>query len=288
MYANPFVRNAQRKTRFEGTYKSSGGELIRYTGTIVNIGSGAIWTVQDVKGTLALSGKPAGLSLNTEKFQAPSLDGLRQKLASVLGGLQIWKDEDSLRAEMEADEKARRRGSSYVPGSVKREAAPAPEPKKIFGLDPSDNAGLAKLFDTAFYAWAIENRDTAEFSDKGKTPEEIAQAKRDLEKNIAGMSTLLMEWARKGTITVLSLQEVRDAAAFLKQRGHWFGQRERGKPMASEYVSQPEAESTPEPAEKDPRSMTFEELQQIERERQQRVRREKGLRHDVNNLGKVI
>lgn len=260
-YSNVFERSKNLKTRFTALWQTRDGETLNVSGMIKRIG-GDVFGIAEVQTTL-LGGKPAGRAVNESLFTASSARGVEDKLRQHFQKVGITRDIDPLKIAMEKEARERNRGSAHTERTVSREpVAPAPEPKKIFGIDESDTAALRALFDAVFFQWAVSNKDLAEFSDVGKTPEQIAIAQTNVRKNLSQMTARLVDWARRGKISVLDLRAVKDAEVFLRQRHNWFGQRKRGEPMASEYVAPSEPSFEPEEPAFNPRTATFEELQQ--------------------------
>lgn len=281
-YGNAFQRAANRPLRFTANWRTTDGEQLQVSGIIANVAGGRIWITRDATATLP-GGKPAQHTPPT--ISGSSLGDLQDKLERTFSRVVISRDRDPLKIEMEHDQRQRNRSSAHAERTVSQQPVVQQESPKVFGLAPDDKENLAKLFNQAFRSWAFEHKDLEEYSDRNKTPEQIAQAQANLRQNVASMSELIFHWARTGHLKVLDASALDEAEAFLKQRHHWFVQRKRGEPMATPFT--PPEPAAPKLMQKSARSMSFEELRQIERARQRRVLREKGLHYSNNGLGDV-
>lgn len=241
-------------TRFRARWTTKDGETLNVAGVIKRLG-GDMFGISDVQVTL-LGGKPAHRALDGSVFTALSQRGVVEKLNKYLSKVSVTHDVDPLKLEMEKDRRERNRETSYTEGSVKREAAPEPAEKLVFGLKVGDPA-LGKIFEAACSVWVRQH--SSEFDGTGMTDGQRALAVENMNANIRSMARLLERWALGGQIKACTAQEVQDARVWLEQRGFWKPiRRQRGQSAGREYFPAPEA--APEPAEVDPRKLSFAEL----------------------------
>lgn len=270
---NAFERQANRKFTFRGTTRGNDpNEMVVYTGEIVSAAGGELFTIDHVTSRLLNGGKDVGRTLNPQKFIGHSRQAVQRKLVSALSDVTFSDTGDPLLREFKEAERKRRSNAAYTEGSVVREPAPE-QPKLVFGLEVGDPK-LGQIFAAACEDWV--QRHAAEFDTTGMSEAEAAAMVANMEINSRSIARLLEKWSIEGKIKVLTHQEVQDARVWLEQRGFWIPlRRQRGVPAGREYF--PESEPVAEKAvQHDPRKMSFEELQRIEKARQAAARRRLG------------
>lgn len=286
-YKNVFDRQVDRKFKFRGATKDPDIlSRVIYTGEIVPAAGGRFYTITNVRGRMLNNNTDTGRTLDASQFTGRSRREVQQKLTRALESVSFTDSGDPLRNELAEAQRARNRSSAHTERTVTREPVQAePQEKLVFGLKVGDPA-LGKIFEAACADWVRQH--ASEFDGSDMTPSQRAVAVERMQTNIRSMSRLLEQWALTGKIRVLTAQEVEDARVWLKQRHRWQPiHRKHGETIGREYFPEPD-ERKPEPAAKDPRSLSFEELRQIEKNRQRRVQRDKNLSNVRNGLGVVL
>lgn len=283
-FKNVFDRQVDRKFTFRGTTRGPDiNERVVYEGEVAPAAGGELFTITNVTGHLLTGGKDVGRTLDPARFTGRTRQEVQRKLARALDGVSFTDSGDLLLAEVERDRSQRNKGSAYTPSRApKRPVQTEPAEKLVFGLKVGDPE-LGKVFEAACADWVRQH--ASEFDGGDMTPAQQAVAVERTQANVRSMARLLERWALTGKVKKLTAQEVEDARVWLKQRHRWQPIRRRqGEPIGREYFPEPEPT---ELAARDPRSMSFEELQQIEKERQRRVRAQKNLHYGANGLGDI-